>query len=64
MYINFQQNHVSRSVKIVHTNILAANNRKLHTFATTNSNFVKRYYFSHELSYNVFVYQFLGNSGY
>ena len=32
MYINFQQNHVKRSVKTVHTNIFV-NNRKLHTFA-------------------------------
>ena len=61
MYINFQQNHVSRSVKTVHTNLLA-NNRKLHTFATTNSNFVRSDYFSHESSYNVHVYQFPANS--
>ena len=32
MYINFQQNRVSRSFKTVHTNIFA-NNRKLHKFA-------------------------------
>ena len=32
MYINFQQNWVSRSVKTVHTNLFA-NNRKLHQFA-------------------------------
>ena len=38
MYINFQQNHVNRSVKTVHTYIFA-NNRKLHKFATTNGNF-------------------------
>ena len=37
MYINFQQNRFSRSVKTVLTNILA-NNRKLHKFTTTNSN--------------------------
>ena len=36
MYINFQQNWV-RSVKTVHTNIVATN-RKLNKFATTNSN--------------------------
>ena len=40
MYINFQQNQVSRSVKTAHTNIFA-NNRKLHTLATTNSNMEK-----------------------
>ena len=32
MYINFQQNRASRSVKTVHT-CLFANNRKLHQFA-------------------------------
>ena len=36
MYFNFQQNRVSKSVKSVHTNLLAKN-RKLHKFATTNS---------------------------
>ena len=40
MSINFQHNRVSRSVKTVHTNIFA-NNRKLHRFATSNSNFKK-----------------------
>ena len=40
MYINFQQTRVSRSVQTVHTNIFAYN-RKLHKFATTNSNFEK-----------------------
>ena len=40
MYINFQQNQVSRTVKTVHTNLFA-NNRKLHKFATCNSNFEK-----------------------
>ena len=40
MYVNFQQNRDSRSVKIVRTNIIAKN-CKLHTFATTNSNFEK-----------------------
>ena len=40
MYIIFQQIRVSRSVKLVLTNIFA-NNRKLHKFATTNSNFKK-----------------------
>ena len=39
--INFQQNRLAaRSVKTVHTNLFA-NNRKLHKYATCNSNFVK-----------------------
>ena len=38
MSINFQQNRVNRSVIIEHTNLFAKN-RKLHKFATTNSNF-------------------------
>ena len=42
MYINFQQTRVSRSVQTVHTNTFA-NNRKVHKFATTNSN-LKKYY--------------------
>ena len=52
MYINFQQIWVSRSVKTVHTNILA-NNRKLHKFATTNSTIEKDDYFRHASSYNI-----------
>ena len=40
MYINFQQNQVSRTVKIVHTNLFA-NNRNLHKFATCNLIFEK-----------------------
>ena len=40
LYINFPQNRVSRSVKTVHTNLFA-NNRKLHKFATCNSNLEK-----------------------
>ena len=40
MYINFQQNWVSRSVKTMRTNILAKN-CKLHKFATTNKSFSK-----------------------
>ena len=35
MYINFQQNRVSRSVKTVHTNLFVKN-CKLHKFATCN----------------------------
>ena len=34
MYINFQQNRVSRSVKTVHTNLFAKN-CKLYKFAST-----------------------------
>ena len=40
MYINCLQNRVSRSVKTVHTNILA-NYVFLHKFATTNNIFFK-----------------------
>ena len=40
MYINFQQNQVSKSVKTVHTN-LCAKNCQLHTFVTCNLNFEK-----------------------
>ena len=40
MYINFQQNRVSRSVTTVHTD-LSANSLKLDKFATTNGNFEK-----------------------
>ena len=38
MYINFQQNRVSGSVKTVHI-IYLQKHHKLHKFATTNSNF-------------------------
>ena len=63
MYINFQQNQVSRSLKTVHINIFA-NNRKLHKIATTNSNIEnKNDYFRNASSYNVRVYQFSANSG-
>ena len=40
MYIKFQQNRVSRSVKTVHTDLFAKNS-KLQKFATTNNNFKK-----------------------
>ena len=40
MHSNFQQNRASRSVKTVHTNLLTKQ-RKLHKFATCNSNFEK-----------------------
>ena len=55
MCINFQQNRVCRSVKIMHTNTFA-NNHKLHKFATTNSNIENNDYFRHTSSYNVHVY--------
>ena len=57
MYIDFQQNLVSRSVRTVHKNLFA-NNRKLHKFATTSSNIEKNDYFRHASSCNVHVYQF------
>ena len=41
---------VIRSVKTAHTNLIA-NNRKLHKFATTNSNFKKVDYLRHASSY-------------
>ena len=50
MFINFQQTLVSRSVQTVHTNIFA-NNRNLHKFATTNSNFEKKKLFRHASSF-------------
>ena len=62
MYIKFQQNWVSRSVKTVHTNLFA-NNRKLYKFATTNSNFEKKDYSRHAPSCKVHVNQFSANSG-
>ena len=45
LYINFQQNRISiKSVKMWHTNLFA-NIRKLHKFATANSNFEEIDYF-------------------
>ena len=41
MYIDFHQNRVCRSVKTVLTNLFAQY-RKLHKFATINSNFFKK----------------------
>ena len=61
MYINFQQNRISRSVKTVHTTLLEKNH-KLHKCATTNSNFEKIYYFRHSSSHNIHRYQFLAKS--
>ena len=51
-YINFKQTRVSRSVQTVHTNIFA-NNCNLLKFATTNSNFEKKYYLdlNHRITY-------------
>ena len=40
LYSTFQQNRVSKSVKIVHTSLFAQY-RKLHKFAATNSNLKK-----------------------
>ena len=55
MYMIFQQIRVGRLVKLVLTNIFA-NNRKLHKFVTTNSNFEKKIYFRHASSCNLHVY--------
>ena len=54
MYINFQQNRDSRSVKTVHTNLIAKN-CKLHKFATTNINF-EIYILLHMHHYKTFMY--------
>ena len=61
MYINVQQNRVSRSVKTVHTNLFA-NNRKLYNFATTNSNFEKKLFqtnivICHRIMYMYIIFQ-------
>ena len=61
MYINFQENWVSRSLKTVLTNIFAKNG-KLHKFVPTNSNFEKINFFRHASSYNVHVYQISAKS--
>ena len=45
-----------------HTNLFAKC-RRLHKFATTNSNFEKIDYFRHASSYSVDVYQFLAILG-
>ena len=57
MYINFQPNQVSRSVKSVYTKLFA-NYRKLHKSETTNSNFAKIEYFRYASADTVHVYQF------
>ena len=49
MYINSQQNRVSRSVKTVYT-IYLQKNFKLHKLATNNNNFEKIDYFGHASS--------------
>ena len=51
MYINFQQNQVSRSAKSVDTKLFAKY-CKLHKYANTNSNFAKIEYFRHASSDN------------
>ena len=63
MYINFQQNWVSRSVKTVQINVFAKN-RKLQKLPTTTTNFEKINYFRHASSYSVHGYQFSSKSGY
>ena len=54
MYVNFQQNRLSRPVKTF-TQIYLQKNRKLHKFATTNSNFGKSMISYYASSYNVLV---------
>ena len=54
MFVNFQQNLISRSIKTVHTNAFAKS-RKLDKFVTTNSNFENIHYFRHASSYNTHV---------
>ena len=61
MYINFQPICISRSVKVVHTQIIT-NKCKLHKYATTNSIFLINY-FRHASSYNVHVYQLFRKFG-
>ena len=55
MYINFQQNWVNRSVITMLTNIFA-NIRKLHKYATTNSNFEKKTINSDMLHRKTYIY--------
>ena len=55
IYIDFQQNRVCRLVKTVHTNLFAQY-RKLHKFATTNSNFEKKTSFRHIHHHKTFMY--------
>ena len=62
MYIKFSKiGLVRRSVKNRAHNLFAKN-RKLHKFATTNSNFEKKYFFRHASSLNVHIYQFSAKS--
>ena len=49
MYINFQQNRVSKSVKTVRINLFAKSGN-LPKFATTNSNFEKIDFLRHASS--------------
>ena len=55
MYIDFEQNRVCRSVKTVHTNLFAQY-RKLHKFATTNSNFEKKIILLHMHHHKTYIY--------
>ena len=64
LYINFQQNRVGRSIKTVHTNLLAKH-RKLHKFATCNSNLEKsRLSAGHAIPHNRQSGRFLDQSAY
>ena len=56
MYI-FNKIWLVNQSKTVHTNLFA-NNRKLHKFATTNSNLKIAYYLRHASPYNVHIYEF------
>ena len=62
MYMNIQQNQVKTQVMTVHTSLFAKN-RKLHKFATNNSNFEKMASFRHALSLNVHDCQFSAKLG-
>ena len=50
MYINSQQNQVKTQVDHDRAHKLFRKNRKLHKFATTNSNFKKIIFFKHASS--------------
>ena len=58
MYIDFQQNRVCRSVKTVHIHLFAQY-RKLHKFATTNSNFEKKNSFRHTIIHHHKTYMYI-----
>ena len=64
-YFNFQQNWVSKSLKISQNRAhkCICKNHKLHRFANTNSVFKEINYYREASSYNVHVYLFLAKSG-